>query len=424
MALTVMLICFIALMIIGFPIAFNLILSSISYLVLEGLPLTIIPQRIFEGMNGFALLAIPFFVLMGQLMLKGRLLDVLVEFVNGFVGHIKGALGLVTVGTCLFMGSIVGLAVAQAASLGSILIPAMKKDGYEPEFAAGIMSTASLLGPIMPPSVLMVVYCIAVGRTSVAGLFLAAIIPAFILALVQGIVVYRMAKKRGYPSYPKTSGREKWALFRKALPTLLLPIIVLGSIFGKICTVTEASIFGVLYAFILTTVVYKRIKWSDMPDILLETALTSGLTLLLVGAGLVASWVLSIEQVADKMIGPLSSLPTWLFLLMVNVVLLINGMFMDDGASAIVLGPIIAPIAWSMGIDPLQIGAIICINLVVGLVTPPFGIALFVTSPIAGVKIEDTFKTAIPLVCACIVVLFMITYIPQLTLWLPRTLGY
>ena len=424
MELFVLVGCFVFLLIMGFPIAFNMILSSSMYLLVGGYPQLLVAQRMFEGMNGFSLLAVPFFVMTGQFMLKGHLLEALIDFVNAFIGHVKGALALVTIGTCLFMGSIVGLALAEVASLGSFLIPMMKKENYSPAFSSAVMASASLLGPIMPPSVLMIIYCVSVGRTSIAGLFLAAIIPAFLIALAQMFTVHRIAVKRGYPNHERAPWPEKWKQFRRALPALFLPIIILGGIFGSIFTVTESSAIAAVYAFIITFVVYREGKLSDIPEILKETALTSGLVILLAGSATVTAWAIANEQVVYKVIGPLSNLPQWSFLLLINILLLINGMFMDDYASVVVLGPIIAPVAWKLGVDPLQIGAIICINLVIGLATPPFGITLFVTSPMAGVTVEQTFKEAIPMLAASIVVLFLVTFYPPLTLWLPRFFGY
>ena len=424
MALLTLCVSFVVLLVIGFPIAFNLILSSIAYLLVGGYPLTLVPQRMFQGMNGFALLAVPFFILTGQLMVKGTLLKSLTDFVNAFVGHVRGALALVTVGTCLFMGAIVGLAVAETASLGSFLIPMMKKEGYAPGFASGVMATASLLGPIMPPSVLMILYCIAVGRTSIAGIFLASIVPAIMIALAQMLVIYFIAKKNKLPSHEKADWPERWAQFKNAFPALMLPVIILGGIFGGIFTVTEASAAAAAYAFFISMVVMRDVKWRDLPAIFMETAVTSGLVILLAGSATVTSWAIANEQIIEAISGPLAGVPAWAYLLLLNILLLINGMFMDDYASVIVLGPILAPIAWSMGVDPLQIGAIICINLVIGLATPPFGITLFVTSPMAGVSIEDTFRGGWPMVVASIVVLFLLTYIPPITLWLPRTFGY
>ncbi len=424
MALTVLCISFVVLLVIGFPIAFNLILSSIFYLIAGDYPLTLVPQRIFQGMNGFALLSVPFFILTGQLMVKGNLLKSLVDFVNAFLGHVRGALALVTVGTCLFMGAIVGLAVAETASLGSFLIPMMKKEGYKPAFASGVMACASLLGPIMPPSVLMILYCISVGKTSIAGIFLASVIPAIAIAVAQMLVIYFIAKKNKLPNHLKADWPERWIQFRKALPALMLPAIILGGIFSGVFTVTEASAAAAAYAFVISMLVMKDVKWRDLPPIFMETAITSGLVILLAGAATVTAWAIANEQIIDIISAPLANVPLWLFLLLLNILLLINGMFMDDYASVIVLGPILAPIAWAMGVDPLQIGVIICVNLVIGLATPPFGIVLFVTSPMAGTTIEETFKAGWPMITASIVVLFLLTYFPPITLWLPRMFGY
>jgi len=423
-ALLALCISFVVLLIIGFPIAFNLILSSILYLLVADYPLTLVPQRMFQGMNGFALLAVPFFILTGQLMVKGSLLKSLTDFVNAFVGHVRGALALVTVGTCLFMGAIVGLAVAETASLGSFLIPMMKKEGYKPAFASGVMATASLLGPIMPPSVLMILYCIAVGRTSIAGIFLASVIPAILIAIAQMLVIYFIAKKNKLPNHEKADWPEKWAQFKNAFPALMLPVIILGGIFGGIFTVTEASAAAAAYAFVISMLVMREVKWRDLPAIFMETAVTSGLVILLAGSATVTAWAIANEQIIEAISGPLAGVPAWTYLLLLNILLLINGMFMDDYASVIVLGPILAPIAWSMGVDPLQIGVIICVNLVIGLATPPFGITLFVTSPMAGVTIEETFKEGWPMVAASVAVLLLVTFVPPITLWLPRAFGY
>jgi len=423
-ALIALIACFFILLISGFPIAFNLILSSFVYLVVGDYPITLIPQRMFQGMNGFVLLAVPFFILTGQLMVKGAILKSLTDFVNAFVGHVRGALALVTVGSCLFMGAIVGLAVAETASLGSFLIPMMKEEGYKPRFASGVMAGASLLGPIMPPSVLMILYCISVGKTSIAGIFLASIIPAVLIAVAQMLVIYFIAKRDKLPRHERMAWPEKWTQFKAAIPALLLPVIILGGIFGGIFTVTEASAAAAAYAFILTMFVTREVKWRDLPGIFMETAVTSGLVILLAGAATVTAWAIANEQIVEALAAPLSDIPLWAFLLFVNIGLLINGMFMDDYASVIVLGPIIAPIAWALGVDPLQIGVIICVNLVIGLATPPFGITLFVTSPMAGVSVEDTFRGGWPMLVASIVVLFLLTYWPPLTLWLPKMFGY
>lgn len=424
MALALLVISFFVMMVIGLPIAFNLIISSSIYLVAGNYPLILVAQRMYEGMNSFALLAVPFFVLTGEFMLRGKLLDSLIDFVNAFFGNIRGALAIVTIGACLLMGSIVGLAVAAAASLGSFLIPMMKKEGYHPAFAAAVMTSGSLLGPIMPPSVLMILYSIAVGNTSIAGLFLAAVIPALLITLCQMAVIYFTAKKRNYPRYAKTTWSEKWKATKKAIPALLLPVIILGGIFGKVFTVTEASAVAALYSGIIAFVVKRDAKLSDLPDIFTQAALTTGLVIILAAAGTVVAWAIANEQVVNLLIEPLSNIPSWLFLLMLNIVLIINGMFMDDYASIVVLAPILAPIAWKLGIDPLHIALVICINLVVGLATPPFGVALFVTSPIAGVKIEETVKEAIPLIGITIIVLLLVTFVPQISLFLPRLMGY
>lgn len=424
MELTVLVVCFLVMMVIGVPIAYNLIISSFAYMMASDFPLVIIAQKMYGGMNSFSFLAVPFFVITGQLMLKGKLLELLIDFVNAMFGRFNGAIAMVTIGASLLMGSIVGLAVAAAASLGVFLIPMMKKEGYSPAFSAAVMSSASLLGPIMPPSVLMILYCLAVGRTSIAGLFMAAIVPAFLISGSQIFVANRIAKKRSYVAHDKASVKEKIRATKAALPVLMLPVIILGGIFSGIFTITEASAVAVLYSGILAVFVNKTVTLKDIPDIFIDAASTTGLVLLLAGAGSVMAWAIANEQILSHIIGPLSTLPWWVFLLLVNVLLLIVGCFMDDYASIVILAPIIAPVAWELGIDPLHIALVICVNLVVGLATPPFGITLFITSPIAGVKIEETVKEAIPFLVVTIGVLLLVTFFPQIALFLPRLAGY
>ena len=416
-SLILMIVCFLALMVIGLPIAYNLLITTVVYLLSADLNIVQLAIKMYGGMNSFSFLAVPFFVLTGQLMLRGGLLESLVKFVNVWFGNFKGAIAIVTIGASLLMGSIVGLAVASAASLGVFLIPMMKKEGYSPAYSAAVMSSASLLGPIMPPSVLMILYCTAVGNTSIAGLFMAAVTPAILIA-------HRTAKKRGYPSYGKSTWKEKGQATIKALPALFLPVIILGGIFSGIFSITEASGVAVVYSAIIAFFVNRSVKLKDIPDMIIEAASTSGLVLILAGAGTAMAWGIANERVMSLLIEPLSQMPQWGFLLLVNVLLLVCGMFMDDYASTVILAPIIAPIAWAIGINPLHIGLVFCINLVVGLATPPFGVTLFVTSPIAGVRIEQTVKEALPFLITTIAILLLVTFVPDIALWLPESMGY
>ncbi len=424
MSLALLVISFFLLLILGVPVSFGLIASGLVYMGFSGYPITLLTQRMFEGMNSFALLAVPFFVLTGRFMAEGPLLETLIDWVNSLFGHIRGALSIICIATCLFMGSIVGIAVAQIVAIGSFLIPMMKKEGYSAAYAGGVTVAGSVLGPIMPPGVLMIIYCLAVGSTSITGLFLAAVIPALLLCVMLMVVAHFIARKRNYPTYSKSTWSERLKFTKKALPTILLPVIILGGIFGSVFTVTEASAIAALYSFILTTFVYKAIKWSDLPRIFKEAAWNTGIVLLLGGAATVASWAIANEQVVFQVAALLSNVSNWVFLLGLNVFLLINGCFMDDYPSVLIWGPIIAPIAIQMGIDPLHIGLIICFNLVVGLITPPVGISLFVTAPLAGVTMDALVKETIPFYLVCVAFLFIVTYVPQLCLFLPRLVGY
>lgn len=424
MNLLVLVICFFAFMIMGMPIAFNLIASTFAYAIVAGLDPMILASNMYGGMDSFSFLAVPFFVLTGQFMLQGGLLESLIDLVNAVFGRWKGALAIVTIGVSLLMGSIVGLAVAAAASLGVFLIPMMQKEGYSAPFSAAVMSSASLLGPIMPPSVLMIMYCISAGSTSITGVFLAAVVPAFLIAGAQMLIAHRVASKRNYKSYGKSTMKEKWNALKKALPALMLPIIILGGIFSGIFSITEASAIAALYSGLLAFFVKRSVTLKDVPKLFLDVAATSGLVLLLAAAGTVMAWAIANERVLDMLIGPLSALPPAAFLMMVNVFLLIVGCFMDDYASVAILAPILGPVAWAVGVHPIHFAVIFCVNLVVGLATPPFGITLFVTSPIAGVAIEETVREAIPFIVVTIGVLLLITFVPELVLFLPRAMGY
>lgn len=247
-SLLALLLSFFILIIMGMPIAYNLLVSTFLYCLVEGTPFVVMAQRLYQGVGSFSFLAIPFFVLTGEFMLRGGLLERLVDFVNAYFGRVRGAIAVVTVLVSLLMGAIVGLAVATAASLGSFLIPMMKNEKYSPAFSAAVMSSASLLGPIMPPSVLMITYCIAAGGTSIAGVFMAAVIPAICIAIAQSVTIMVISKKRNYPSYPPTSRKEKLQATWRALPALMLPVIILGGIFGGIFSVTEASAIAAGYS--------------------------------------------------------------------------------------------------------------------------------------------------------------------------------
>lgn len=422
MHLLILIVCFVILLLMGMPIAFNLIITGAVYMVSCGVDIVTVGTKMYSGMNGFTFLAVPFFVLTGELMFRGGLLDALVDFVNVFFGRMKGAIAIVTIIVSLLMGSIVGLAVASAAALGVFLIPMMKKEGYDPPFASATMAAASLLGPVMPPSVLMIIYCTAVSNTSVRAMFMGSVIPALLLATSMCIVAHRKSVKRNYPSHGSATRSEKWAATKKALPALLLPLIILGGIFGGVFSITEASAIAVLYSTIVAFFIYRTIRVKDIPDIFLEATSTTGLSLILSGAGSVVAWGIANENVLEPIKAAMSTMPPGVFLMIVNIILLIAGCFMDDYASVVILAPIIAPIAWSLGIDPIHIGVVICINLVIGLITPPFGITLYITSPTAGVTVESTIKEAIPYVITAIGVLLLITYVPAITTTLPNLL--
>ena len=407
------------------PIGITLGLSTaLAMYFTSDIPLLMLAQKSVTGLDSFPLLAIPFFILAGALMCGGGISRRLVNLAEALVGFITGGLAMVTVLACMFFAAISGSGPATVSAIGSFMIPSMKERKYDAGFAAAITAAAGTIGVIIPPSIPFVIYCV-VAQCSIGDMFIAGIVPGIIIGIALMVVCYGTAKKRHYLSVserPRFS--TVWKAFKDAFWALLVPVIILGGIFSGVFTITEASAVAVLYSGFLAFCVNRSVRLKDIPDMFLDAASTTGLVLLLAGAGSVMAWAIANERLLDSLIGPLSTMPWWLFLLCVNILLLIVGCFMDDYASIVILAPLIAPIAWELGIDPLHIGLVICINLVVGLATPPFGITLFVTSPVAGVRIEDTVKEAIPFIAATICVLLLVTFCPKLVLFLPRLAGY
>ncbi|TGV04774.1 TRAP transporter large permease [Flavivirga rizhaonensis] len=418
---------FIALLFIGVPIAWSIAISSLLTMMVSvsALPaLTTVSQRIGTGLDSFALLAIPFFVLSGQLMNKGGIAHRLINFAKTLVGALPGGLALINVIAAMLMGAIAGSAMASASAMGSILGPEMEKEGYSKEFGAAVNVTSSTVGLIIPPSNVLIVYSLASGGVSIAALFLAGYIPGILTGLFLMIVASLYAKKKKYNVGKRSSLKEVTKTFVSAFPSLLLLVVIMGGIVAGIFTATEASAIAVLYTLVLGFW-YKEIKTKDLPKILLDSCGTTAIVMLLIGTSMSMSWVMSYENIPQDistMLLGLSNNPI-IILLIINLLLLFVGVFMDMTPAVLIFTPIFLPIIIELGMDPVQFGIIMILNLCVGLCTPPVGSVLFVGVGIANTTIEKVIKPLLPLFLAMIISLLLVTYFSELSLWLPRFFG-
>ncbi len=425
--LAIMGLTFLATLILGIPIAFGLGLAALASLLAWGqVSLWLLPQRMFTGVDSFVFMAIPFFILAGELMCTSGILDRLVKFTEALVGHIRGGLAHVNIVASMIFAGISGSAVADAAALGSVLIPSMTKE-YDVDFASGVCAGASTIGPIIPPSIPMVVYALAAGTVSIAGLFIAGIIPGIMMGLGMMAIAYVIARRRGYPVRPHAlSVRELAIRFWQVLPALLMPVIIVGGILGGIFTATEAAAIAVAYAVLVGFFVTKELKWEHIPPALVRSGVTTSVVFMLIATSNAVSWILTTQQVPRLVANFLKAVAPsqWMFLLVINIFLLIVGCLMDLSAAMIMLVPILAPIATTYGVHPLHFGFIVVLNLVIGLLTPPVGVCLFVVTGIARISLERVVRAVWPFLLWQIVVLALVTYIPQLCMAIPRLLGY
>jgi len=419
---------FAILLIISVPIGFTLGLTSLFAIVKTDalVLLNIVPQRFFSGIDMFPIMAMPFFMIAGDLMNRCKITDSLIEFSNSLVGHIRGGLAHSNIVASIFFAGITGAAVADSAALGSVLIPAMKKDGYDEDFSAAITAASSIIGPIIPPSTIMVIYGSIMG-VSIAGLFAAGILPGILIGLLLMVMTYFIAKKRGYPKFEKrTTLSEKWKVFKKSFLALILPIIILGGILSGLFTPTEAAAISVLYAFFIGFFVTKTLKISDLPDIFLKCAKNTGIIFLLMSAASILSFFLASENIPELIANMMLAISEnkLIILFLINILLLLVGMFMDITAALLILAPILAPLAIKLGVDPLHFAIIMIVNLNIGLMTPPLGACLFVVCGITGLPIERVAKEIMPFILMEVLALFVITFWPTFTLFVPKLFGF
>lgn len=410
-------------LILGMPIAFTIGFPSILYIIIVNPEwLTIVPNRIFAGMNVFVFLAIPFFIMAGEIMSESKITDRIIKFTDSLVGHVRGGLAQVNVISSMFFAGISGAALADIAALGSVFIPAMEKSGYEKKFAAAITATSSIQGPIIPPSIIIVIYASIMGA-SVGALFAAGIIPGVLIGLTDCLIVAVKAKKRGYPKREtKFSFKEVGISFGMGIPALILPGIILGGIIGGVFTPTEAGAAAVFYGLMLGFFFLRSLKPKSMIKILRSTMIKTGTLFIIVGFARIFSWVLAMEDVpqliSEHIFGWTDNV--YLILFMMNIIFLFVGTWLETGAAIILLGPVFGPALVELGLHPVHLGMVMILNLTIGLITPPFGVCLYAASSISGCSVEDIAKEAFPYIMLDIGVLFLITYFPGIVMFFPK----
>jgi C4-dicarboxylate transporter DctM subunit len=420
----IMFACLIIFFALGVPIAISMGLAAAVAIIWDGgTPLIVLVQRSFTSIDSFPIMSIPFFVLAGVLMEFGGISKRLVAFANALTGHFSGGLGIVTVVTSMFFAAISGSSAATTAALGSILIPAMIARGYHKNFAGAVQSASGELGVIIPPSIPLILYGIST-ETSIGDLFMAGFIPGIMIGLSLIITVFIIAKKRGYAKETRKSGKELWISFKESFFALLMPVIILGGIYGGYFTPTEAAGIAVAYSFIVGTLVYREIKIGKIMNILTTSVVTtSAIMFILASAGLFG-WILTREgipqDVAQFFMG-ISDNPI-VFLLLVNVFLLVVGMFMETNASIIILAPLLVPVAITLGIDPVHFGIIMIVNLALGMCTPPLGINLFISASLAKINLLQISRGMLPFYITLLLTLLLITYFPQISMFIPHLL--
>ena len=413
---------------IGVPIVFGLgIAPLVGFLLSDKLVfLQLLPQRLFLGINQFPLLAIPLFLLAGEIMNVGGITQSLVRFANSLVGHLRGGLAQVNILSSILFAGLSGSAVADTSALGSILIPAMEKDGYTRRFAAAVTAASSIIGPIIPPSIIMVVYGLVM-NVSVAALFAAGFVPGLLMGAGLMICTALIARKRNFPKRDSIAPpREMLTSFRHAFLPLLTPVIILGGILSGVFTPTEAAGAAVAYAFIISFVVIRTLRLQDLPGIFLRTGVLAATILLVIGTATVFGGIVTLSGFPNKLAQFVFGITDNIYILLfvVNVLLLIVGMLLDASPAILILGPVLAPTMVQLGVDPLHFAIIMCVNLTVGLATPPLGLVLFVASSLTKLPIFEIAREMLPFLVVHILIIFLITYFPGIALTLPRLLGF
>jgi len=407
---------------IGMPVALAMVVSAgAAFLSLGNVPLMVLPQRIVTGADSFPLMAIPLFLLAGNLMIGGGLTDKLSRFATAMVGHFRGGLAQVNVVNSMVMGGMTGSAIADAVSDCKILVPVMVKSGYSARFAAALSGATAVIAPIIPPSIPFIIYG-SIAGVSIGQLFLGGAIPGILMGVYLMVAVNVIARRRNFPRGERPTLRGIVHALRVSGPPLMLPVIILGGILAGVFTPTEAGAVAVVYALVLTMVFYRSLGAADIPKILLETGVQAGVIMLVIAAASPFSWLLAREQVGQEVVQLLAHIGDnkILFLLVLNVVLLVLGMFLDATAILIIVVPVLVPVFAALGLDPVHMGVMVVWNLMIGMVTPPFGLVMYVVCHILKVTITDFTRELWPFLLALVAILLTITYVPELVLFLPN----
>ena len=426
MELTVLGVSFTLLLLLGVPVAFAIGLSSVATIIAAGLPIAVVFQKMVGGMQVFSFLAIPFFVFAGELMLYGGIADRIVRFANSLVGHVRGGLGMSNVLGCTIFGGIAGSPLADVSAIGSVMIPLMKKDGYDADYAVNVTTHAALVGAVMPTSHNLIIYTLAtagIASVSALSMMLAGLVPALILTLCNLGAAYWVAVRRGYPVRP--GGFAGWSAvltaFLASLPGLLVVVIILVGILSGAFTATESASIAVAWALLVTVFVYRSMSWQNFMKACAKACKTTGIVLLLIGISAAFGYFMALYEVPQKtgeLMKAVSSEP-WVIFLMINLLLFVLGTFLDMAATILICTPIFLPIAMQFGMDPVQFGIIMLINCALGLNTPPVGTVQFVGCAIGGITVGQVMRTIAPFYGALTVCLLLVTYVPAFSLWLP-----
>jgi C4-dicarboxylate transporter DctM subunit len=414
-----------ALMLTGMPISISLGLTVLTFLfTMTDVPIEAVALKLFTGLENFQLMAIPFFILAGTFLTHGGVARRMINFTVSLVGHWPGGLGLAGVVACALFAAVSGSSLATVVAIGSIILPAMVEHGFPPRFGAGVITTSGALGILVPPSIILVLYGVST-NTSIGGLFMAGIVPGLVLAAILGFVTWLYAWRKDYPRMPRASWAARFSTFREAIWGILLVAIVLGGIYSGAFTPTEAAAVAAVYAFVIATFVYKDMPLSRVPKVLLDAANMSAMLLYIITNAVLFSFLMTSENIpqamAAWMIGQHFS--PWLFLLVVNIVLLAAGNVMEPSSILLIMAPILFPLATKLGIDPIHLGILMAVNMEVGLCHPPVGLNLYVASGIAKMGISELTIAVLPWLIAMLTFLALVTYWPTMSIWLPHRLG-
>ncbi len=418
---------FVMLLALGMPVVFALLVGPGLSLILDDQQpyFAALLSRLYNGVDSFPLLAVPFFILAGELMNSGGITARIVRFSQSLVGHVRGGLAQVNIMSSMLFAGISGSAVADASAIGKMMIPAMEANGYKRSFAAAVTAAAAVIGPIIPPSGIMILYGFVM-NLSVGALFAAGLVPGLLMGAGLMVMTRLLATRYNLPvAAPRASWAERGRSFRAAILALVLPVILLGGMLSGIFTATEGAAVAATYALLVTLFVLKSLKAGELPGIFIATAVQSGVILLLVGAAVTFGWLVTMSGMAENMATMLLGLTDnpLILLLLLNLLLFVLGMFLDAGPAILILGPVLSPVFTSLGVDPIHFAMIMCINLTVGLITPPMGLVLFVTASIANERVERIARALLPFLFVQVLVIVAVTCFPALTLTLPRWLG-